>query len=82
MSDLISRKALLDRFRYGDVDTAHDKAWIAYVRTAIKKQPTAYDVDKVVERLDDYLFERYCVEGDNKWVEIVKQGGVSNGNEI
>ena len=35
-------------------------------------QPTAYDVDKVVEQLEDYLFEKYCVEADVKIEEIVK----------
>ena len=39
-------------------------------------QPTAYDVDKVVEQLEDYLFEKYCVEADVKIEEIVKCGGV------
>lgn len=40
-------------------------------------QPTAYDVDKVVEQLEDYLFEKYCVEADVKVEEIVKCGGVN-----
>ena len=42
----------------------------------IKAQPTAYDVDKIVEQLDDYLFDKYCIEGDSKIYEIVKEGGV------
>lgn len=42
----------------------------------IYRQPTAYDVEKVVEQLDDYLFDKYCVEGDSKIYEIVKGGGV------
>ena len=42
----------------------------------IESQPTAYNVDKVVEQLDDYLFDKYCVEGDSKIYEIVKEGGV------
>ena len=41
----------------------------------IESQPTAYNVDKVVEQLDDYLFDKYCVEGDSKIYEIVKEGG-------
>ena len=32
------------------------------------------DVDKVVEQLEDYLFEKYCVELDTKIEEIVKGG--------
>ena len=35
-------------------------------------QPTAYDVDKVVEQLEAYIFEKYCVEADAKIEEIVK----------
>ena len=42
----------------------------------IDEQPTAFDVDKVVERLEEYLFEKYCIEGDAKIDEIVKGGGV------
>lgn len=43
----------------------------------IDEQPTAFDVDKVVEKLEDYLFEKYCIEGDDDNIEkIVKGGGV------
>ena len=47
----------------------------------IYRQPTAYDVDKVAEQLDDYLFDKYCVEGDSKIYEIVK-GGVTDAGRI
>lgn len=43
---------------------------------AVDEQPTAFDVDKVVEQLEDYLFEKYCIEGDTTIDEIVKGGGV------
>lgn len=46
------------------------------LRRVIGKQPTAYDVDKVVEQLENYLFEKYCIEGDATIDEIVKSGGV------
>ena len=42
----------------------------------IDNQPTAFDADKVAERLEEYLFEKYCIEGDEKIDEIVKGGGV------
>lgn len=42
----------------------------------IDEQPTAFDVDKVVEQLENYLFEKYCIEGDTTIDEIVKGGGV------
>lgn len=38
-----------------------------------------YDSDKVVERLEEYLFEKYCVEGDAEIARIVKAGG-TDGN--
>jgi hypothetical protein len=42
----------------------------------VNKQPTAFDVDEVVEQLENYLFEKYCIEGDATIDEIVKGGGV------
>lgn len=42
----------------------------------IDEQPTAFDVDKVVEQLENYLFEKYCIEGDSTIDEIVKGGGI------
>ena len=42
----------------------------------IDNQPTAFDADKVAERLEEYLSEKYCIEGDAKIDEIVKGGGV------
>ena len=65
---------LMDRQRQGIGTTLgelHGK-WFA----AVKEVPTAYDPDKVVERLEDYLFEKYCVEGDAEIERIVKGGGV------
>ena len=43
---------------------------------AAKCTPTAYDPDKVVEQLEDYLFNKYCIEGDSEIEKIVKGGGV------
>lgn len=54
-----------------------DMAHIIGFQSVIDAQPTAYDVDKVVEQLEDYLFEKYCVEADVKIEEIVKCGGVN-----
>ena len=42
----------------------------------IENQPTAFDADKVVEQLEEYLFEKYCIEGDAKIDGIVKGGGI------
>ena len=42
----------------------------------IDEQPTAFDVDEVVEQLKNYLFEKYYIEGDTTIDEIVKGGGI------
>ena len=42
----------------------------------IDKQPTAFDVDEVAEQLENYLFEKYYIEGDTTIDEIVKGGGI------
>lgn len=42
----------------------------------IDNQPTAFDADKVVEQLENYLFEKYCIEGDATIDEIIKGGGI------
>lgn len=43
--------------------------------TTVQEQPTAFAVDKVMEQLENYLFEKYCIEGDATIDEIVKGGG-------
>lgn len=43
----------------------------------VNEQPTAFDADKVAERLEEYLFDKYCIEGDAKIDEIVKGGGIN-----
>ncbi len=55
-----------------------DMDCLDFLRAAsvIDEQPTAYDLDKVVEQLEEYLFEKYCVEGDAEIERIVKGGGV------
>ena len=45
-------------------------------RIAVKCAPTAFDKEKVIEELEDYFFEKYCVEGDEKIAEIVEKGGI------
>lgn len=46
------------------------------VRIAAECAPTAFDKEKVIEELEDYLFEKYCVEGDEKIADIVEKGGI------
>lgn len=86
--DLISRKALLNRFKYSETDNETDKAWICTVRRIIKEQPTAFNKEKVIEELYRYTAEEcelhecgirseYCnVCMAKKAIEIVKKGGI------
>ena len=86
--DLISRKALLDRFRYGDKESESDKAWICAVRRMIKEQPTAFDKEKVIEELEydkemsakynTGLREQGHIEAFDEAISIVKKGGINN----
>lgn len=42
----------------------------------VNRQFTVFDVEKVIEQLKNYLFEKYCIEGDATIDEIVKGGGI------
>lgn len=80
MNDLIKRSDVLET-----LESVFKKYNIAYgqeyggfaeaVPESIKNIPTACDVDKVVEQVENYLFEKYCIDGDSKIEEIVKGGG-------
>ena len=94
MSDLISRKELIDYFYYGIddkpiIDGISDRKII----DIIKNQPTAYDINKIVEELEEnasrYTKKYTTPYGNNgykdikaisirKAIEIVKQGGVTD----
>lgn len=65
---LIDADKIIDSLGNSDMDFT--------IGAVIDEQPTVFDVDKVIEQLDDYLFEKYCVEGDTAIDEIVKGGGV------
>lgn len=88
-NDLISRKALLNRFKYSETDNETDKAWICTVRRIIKEQTTAFDKEKVINEIrsgvmaanDEYI--ETCDEyyhgmqeaHKNDW-KIVEKGGI------
>ena len=66
MSDLISRSELLKRFCINkdghriperDCDNFEVTVSVKDIKTIIKEQPTAYNVDKVVEELELHSFE-------------------------
>ena len=90
MSDLISRNKVIDilekekSLRCGyDADIA-----IFSIEKVVRELPTAYDIDKVVEKLEEMKTIKgsmktvTCRKWDygtvNKAIEIVKQGGVSD----
>ena len=69
--DLISRKSLIE-----NLNKCAPEHYTALVNDLIMKEQTAFDKEKVIEELEDYLFEKYCVEGDEKIAEIVEKGGI------
>ena len=76
--DLISRKAVLE-ILYDISDRNYRSLFGHEINKAcdvIKHAETAFDKEKVIEELEDYLFEKYCVEGDEKIAEIVEKGGI------
>ena len=83
---------LIEENSYTLVDRINSKdkgMFLVGIKEAIDKSPTAYDIDKVVEQLEDlnrtYVdlanirCEPYCdgiVEGIEKAIEIVRKSGV------
>ena len=65
---LIDADKIIDSLGNSDMDFA--------IGAVIDEQPTVFDVDEVVEQLENYLFEKYCIEGEATIDEIVKGGGV------
>ena len=83
MSDLISRSELIKHFEaIQQQENIVGLEFIAMI-DEIKEQPTAYDVDKVVEELELHSFELGTDSLPvhyvrlNEAIEIVKQGGIS-----
>lgn len=76
--DLISRKAVLDILTEERIRNSilASPAFGEMLAQRIKNIPTAFDKEKVIEELENYLFEKYCVEGDSRIDEIVEKGGI------
>lgn len=83
MSDLISRKVLLDFLESAPFMIEHQN-FKEIVIDWVKQQPMAYDLDSVVEQLEDYRMWKELLIYDlsyrereivNKAIEIVKKGG-------
>ena len=87
---MIDADKMLERLEVWNTSDNTDKALYNFVWNRIAEQPTAYDVNKVIEQLeneasrcasffcDDYRddYERGKFEAYNEAVEIVKRGGV------
>ena len=92
--DLISRSALLDDMQKELEKALNDENMSEFdckvlltsalaLKGFVNRQPIAYDVEKVVEQLDDVLYD-YTYGFDYnvahpKMEQIVRKGGVNNG---
>lgn len=75
MSRLIDADELIKYIKIWEIGTSISSDQKEFI-DCVNEQWTAFDADKVVEQLEDYLFEKYCIEGDITIDEIVKGGGV------
>lgn len=75
MGRLIDADELIEYIKIWEIGTSISSDQKEFI-DCINRQPTDFDVDKVIEQMEKYLFEKYCIEGDEKIDEIVKGGGV------
>ena len=75
MSRLIDADELIKYIKIWEIGTSISSDQKEFI-DCVNEQLTAFDVDKVAEQLENYLFEKYCIEGDTTIDEIVKGGGV------
>lgn len=74
MGRLIDADELIKYIKIWEIGTSISSDQKEFI-DCVDKQLTAFDVDKVVEQLENYLFEKYCIEGDTTIDEIIKGGG-------
>ena len=75
MSRLIDADELIKYIKIWEIGTSISSDQKEFI-DCVNNQLTAFDVDEVAEQLENYLFEKYCIEGDTTIDEIVKGGGV------
>ena len=75
MSRLIDADELIKYIKIWEIGTSISSDQKEFI-DCVNRQPTVFDVDKVVEQLENYLFEKFCIEGHATVDEIVKGGGV------
>lgn len=74
MSRLIDADELIEYIKIWEIGTSISSDQKEFI-DCINEQPTAFDVDKIIEKLEDYLFEKYCIEGDDDNIEKIVKGG-------
>lgn len=75
MSRLIDADELIKYIKIWEIGTSISSDQKEFI-DCVNRQFTVFDVEKVIEQLENYLFEKYCIEGDATIDEIVKGGGV------
>ena len=75
MSRLIDADELIKYIKIWEIGTSISSDQKEFI-DCVNRQFTVFDVEKVIEQLENYLFEKYCIEGDTTIDEIVKGGGV------
>lgn len=85
MSDLISRSKAISVLKQLEEHSLSGKMDISNAIYLIENQPTAYDVDKVVEEFDKKYNNSLWIKGNeefsitrNELIEIVNQFGISD----
>ena len=85
MSDLISRSEAVQRLIQETVDSKNNLIHINTVKRLLQDVDTSYDIDKVVEQLEEKIVITWKHDYDggrkdafNEAIEIVKQGGVAD----
>lgn len=75
---LIDADALLEELHhmiYGDADLKKDYEFMG-IDDCIRSMPTAYDVERVVAELEDYLTGWLPIQTIYGAIDLVKRGGV------
>ena len=75
MSRLIDADELIKYIKIWEIGTSISSDQKEFIN-CVNEQLTVFDVDEVVDQLENYLFEKYCIEGDTTIDEIVKGGGI------
>ena len=88
MSDLISRSKVISVLEQLEEHSLSGKMDISNAIYLLESQPTAYDIDKVVEEFDKKYNNSLWIKGNeefsitrNELIEIVKQGCVAEAEQ-